>query len=187
MNFAGGASVPSVSSSDSYEVVNDETVGDSFPAQPSPRLGAILTKYGSSLREGAFVDSMQVSIMDLGYGVDDSFFTARGKIILREAERASMEAMSGAAQVSAMNKAMDPSSPAVRSVETHPRERGRMRPQARCCITISDYYNLGKIAGLESGLRTLWGGTHIGPLDGCCHAAANMCDATIVLTHVRHV
>jgi hypothetical protein len=46
MNFAGGASVPSVSSSDSYEVVNDETGGDSFPAQPSPRLGAILTKYG---------------------------------------------------------------------------------------------------------------------------------------------
>ena len=114
MNSAGGASVPSVSSSDSYEVVNDETVGDSFPAQPSPRLGAILAKYGSSLRDGAFVDGMQVSIMDLGYGVDASFFTARGKVILREAERASMEAMSGAAQVSAMNKAMDPSSPAVR-------------------------------------------------------------------------
>ena len=114
MNVAGGTSAPSVSSSGSYEVVNDETVEDSFPAQPSPRLGAILTKYGSSLREGAFVDSMQVSIMDLGYGVDESFFTVRGKTILREAERASMEAMSGAAQVSTMNEAMDPSSPAVR-------------------------------------------------------------------------
>ena len=93
MNTASGTSVPSVSSSGSFDAVNDETVGDSFPAQPSPRLGAILTKYGSSLRDGAFVDSMQVSIMDLGYGVDESFFTARGKTILREAERASMEAM----------------------------------------------------------------------------------------------
>ena len=113
MNIAGGTSVPSVSSSDSYEVVNDASGVDSFPAQPSPRLGEILTKYGSSLREGAFEDGMKVSIMDLGFDVTDSSFTTRGKTIIREAERASMEAMSGAAQVSVMNKAMDPSSPAV--------------------------------------------------------------------------
>ena len=59
------------------------------------------------------MDGMNVSIMDLGYDVDESFFTTRGKTIIREAERASMEAMSGAAQASAMNEAMDPSSPAV--------------------------------------------------------------------------
>ena len=52
---------------------------------------------------------------------------------------------------------------------------------------IYDYCNLGKTAGLESGLKTLWGGTHISLLDGCCHAAATMCDATIVVTHVRYV
>ena len=113
MNVAGGPSLPSVSSSSSYDVVNDETVGDSFPAQPSPRLGAILSKYGASLREGAFEAGMHVSIMDLGFDVDDSFFTTRGKAIIRDAERASMEATSGAAQASALNKAMDPSSPAV--------------------------------------------------------------------------
>ena len=90
MNVAGGTSVPSVSSSGSYAVVNDETVRDSFPAQPSPRPGAILIEHGSSLREGAFEHAMYVSIMDLEYDVDDSFFTTRGKAIIRDAERASM-------------------------------------------------------------------------------------------------
>ena len=113
MNVAGGASLPSVSSSSSYDVVNDETFGDSFPAQPSPRLGEILSKYGSSLREGAFDAGTNVSIMDLGFGVDETFFTKRGRTIIRDAERASLEIMSGAAQISAMNNAMDPSSPAV--------------------------------------------------------------------------
>ena len=113
MNVAGGSSLPSLSSSGSYDVVNDETVGDSFPAQASPRLGAILSKYGASLREGAFEPGMNISIMDLGFDVDDSFFTIRGKSIIRDAERASMEAMSDAAQVSALNKVMDPSLPAL--------------------------------------------------------------------------
>ena len=73
MNAAGGPSLPSVPSSGSYDVVNDETIGDSFPAQPSPRLGAILSKYGASLREGAFDVGTNVSIMELGFEVDDSF------------------------------------------------------------------------------------------------------------------
>ena len=60
----------------------------------SPRLGAILNKYGASLREGAFEPGMVISIMDIGFDVDDSAFTARGKSVLRDAERASMDAMS---------------------------------------------------------------------------------------------
>ena len=65
---------------------------------------------------------------------------------------------------------------------------------ARACETtsamlymINDYANLGKTAGLESGLKTLWGGTHIGPLDGCGHADATLRDATRVVMHMRHV
>ena len=52
---------------------------------------------------------------------------------------------------------------------------------------IYDYCNLGKTAGFESGLKTLWGGTHISLLHGCCHAAATERDATIVVTHVCYV
>ena len=45
MNVAGGPSLPSVSFSGSYDVVDDMDVAQSFPAQASPRLGSILGKY----------------------------------------------------------------------------------------------------------------------------------------------
>ena len=97
----------SVSSSGSYEVFDDSVVEYSWPAQASPQLSAILDKYRSSLKEGSFDHGTVVSIMD--------DFTMRGnwyKSILCELERASMEAMTDAAQVSALNNAMDPSTPA---------------------------------------------------------------------------
>ena len=45
-------------------------------------------------------------------------------------------------------------------------------------ITMTDYCNLGNTAGLESGLKTLWGGAHIGPLGARYYAVANTRDAT---------
>ena len=64
---------------------------------------------------------------------------------------------------------------------------GELDTRAMVYITLNDYANLGKTAGLESGLRRSWGGTHIGPLDCCCHAAATLRDATRVMTCMRHV
>ena len=64
---------------------------------------------------------------------------------------------------------------------------GELDTRAMVYITLNDYANLGKTAGLESGLKTLWGGTHIGPLDCCGHAAATLRDATRVMTYMRHV
>ena len=65
--------------------------------------------------------------------------------------------------------------------------RGRARPRAIVYITFTDYAKLGKNSRSESGLRTLWGGTHIwhiGPLDCCGHAAATLRDATRVMAHM---
>ena len=64
---------------------------------------------------------------------------------------------------------------------------GELDAHAMVNITLNDYTNLGKVAGLESGLRAPWGGTHIGPLDCCRYAAATLHDATIVMTYMRHV
>ena len=64
---------------------------------------------------------------------------------------------------------------------------GELHAHAMVNITLNDYANLGKTAGLESGLRMSWGGTHIGPLDCCCHAAATLHDATVVMTCMRRV
>ena len=61
---------------------------------------------------------------------------------------------------------------------------GELDTRAMVYITLNDYANLGKTGGLESGLKTLWGGTHIGPLDGFRHTNATMRDVTRVMTHM---
>ena len=58
---------------------------------------------------------------------------------------------------------------------------GELRTHAMVYITMTDYCNLGKTTALESGLKTLWGETHINPLGARCYAEATACDATRVM------